>query len=66
MIPDYLIYDEMKRREEAGRETLVPLHLPLYRVPPGWGEPAPDESEAEDTSGGSSVIIIDMETGMEL
>lgn len=71
-IPDYLIYDEMKRRRE--RNTWQPdyLELPLYRpeMPvknptKKYEDPSPkrehdDPHEPEDTSRDRGVMIIDM------
>lgn len=60
-IPDYLIYDELKRRrqqEEALQRSQ--LELPLYRPEiDGYDEPV---SEADDDyeSSNRGVVIIDM------
>lgn len=65
-VPDYLIYDEYKKREENRREDgLQPLHLPLYQpdVDPTWPH-RDDESQDDESERG--VIIIDMNTGMEI
>ena len=54
MIPDYLIIDEIRRRQEKQWEP-EPLHLPLYTP---QGSVSPEEEEEEDKS--PKVIIIDM------
>lgn len=65
-IPDYLIYDEMQRREEQERDGgLVPLHLPLYS--PELEERPSDEDDAGDEQDSNrGVIIIDMNGGMKM
>ena len=62
MIPDYLIYDELQRRNEREWEP-EPLQLPLYA--PEMGEERDDDSEVEE-SPSRGVIIIDMNTGGEV
>ena len=64
LIPDYLIYDEIKRRGEAERESgLQPLHLPLY-VPELGEEPSVAEENTDERDRG--VIIIDMNSWEEV
>ncbi len=63
-IPDYLIYDEYKRREDRRDDGLQPLHLPLYQPEDRWEEPQQDSEEEENSERG--VIIIDMNTGVEI
>lgn len=64
MIPDYLIYDELKRRREEAEWEPEPLHLPLYS-PEIMEMPRQDDDEApEDADRG--VIIIDMNHGWEV
>lgn len=68
MIPDYLIYDELKERDEHRRDGgLEPLHLPLYRpdVDDWRRDHEEDESQDEETTE-RGVIIIDMNTGLEI
>jgi len=60
MIPDYLIIDEIRRRQQDQWQP-EPLRLPLYV--PHW--PKEEEDEEEDESS-SRVIIIDMHAGTEL
>jgi len=55
MIPDYLIIDEIRRRQEDAWEP-EPLQLPLY-VPHYPQGPEEEEPEEEPSS---KVIIIDM------
>lgn len=55
MIPDYLIIDEIRRRQEDAWEP-EPLQLPLYV--PHWPQRRAEEEEAEEPA--SRVIIIDM------
>jgi hypothetical protein len=65
MIPDWLIYDEIKRRREQERER-DRLELPLYRPE----VPEDDEEERRDEEGGDGsdrgVVIIDMNDGTEI
>ena len=62
MIPDYLIYDEIKRRRsERERDQRVQLEVPLYRPRLPISEPpGDDDSEAHDDSVDRGVFIIDM------
>lgn len=61
VIPDYLIYDELRRREEAERDGgLLPLHLPLYQPEI---DDLPRERDERDEEAERGVIIIDMNTG---
>ena len=57
MYPDYLVYDEIKRRENNQWEP-VPLELPLYQ--PYWPEPDVEEEDEEDGKSDRGVIIIDL------
>jgi hypothetical protein len=57
MYPDYLVYDEIKRRESKQWEP-IPLELPLYQ--PYWPEKGDDEEEEEDVKGERGVLIIDL------
>lgn len=69
MIPDYLVFDELKHREERRREgELQPLHLPLYQPEMDeWRDrPEEDDHESESEAPKRGVIIIDMNTGLEL
>ncbi len=71
-IPDYLIYDEMKRRRERDAWQPDYLELPLYRpeLPvknptKKYEDPSPDEigdypSEGEQEDSDRGVMIIDM------
>ena len=54
MIPDYLIIDEIRRRQEDAWEP-EPLRLPLYV--PHWPQHSEEEEPEEPKS---RVIIIDM------
>ena len=62
MIPDYLIYDEIKRRRtERERDQRVQLEVPLYRPRLPISEPPKDdEDEGHDDSVDRGVFIIDM------
>lgn len=63
VIPDYLIYDELKRREERELDGgLQPLHLPLYQ--PELEEPVREDRDEDEPSRG--VIIIDMNSWEEV
>lgn len=67
MIPDYLIYDELKEREQNRRDNgLQPLHLPLYQPEPeDWRRRQEEESSNDEETSERGVIIIDMNTGQE-
>ncbi len=59
VIPDYLIYDELQRREEAERDDgLQPLYLPLYA--PEMEEAPRQREETDDSAPSRGVVIIDM------
>lgn len=63
-IPDYLIYDELKRRRERQPDGgLKPLHLPLYQPEP---EEVPRDDDSEESDVDRGVIIIDMSSGLEV
>lgn len=58
-IPDYLIYDEIKRRrqqEEADTQRQKHLELPLYRPEPKTSPPPERDSQESDRG----VVIIDL------
>jgi hypothetical protein len=59
-IPDYLIYDEIRRREEEQDRDggLVPLHLPLYA--PEYEEQSDRDEDSDENESNRGVIIIDM------
>jgi hypothetical protein len=64
-VPDALIYDEIqeRKRKDGG---LQPLHLPLYQPEPeDWHREEDEESEEEPESE-RGVVIIDMNTGLEI
>lgn len=63
MIPDYLIYDELKRRREEMEWEPEPLHLPLYS-PDVVERPELEEESRGDLDRG--VVIIDMNYGWEI
>lgn len=66
-VPDYIIYDELKRQrqERASREERPRLEMPRY-IPywpdAGFGEPGEDHSKEEDESDSQErgVVIIQM------
>ena len=67
MIPDYLIYDELKRRrQEQESDQRVQLELPLYTPrapisePPGPDEAGDERSEYDDAPSERGVFIIDI------
>lgn len=68
MIPDYLIYDELKEREENRRDSgLQPLHLPLYQPDPeDWHRRREEEDSQNEETSERGVIIIDMNTGLDI
>jgi hypothetical protein len=64
MIPDYLIYDELKRRREETQWEPEPLHLPLYS--PENYEKAIPESDKDQTESERGIVIIDMDYGWSI
>ena len=63
VIPDYLVYDELRERQERdGDGGLQPLHLPLYQPEMGERRSEPEDSSEEKSERG--VLIIDMNTGV--
>lgn len=59
-IPDYLIYDEIKRRRDKDVHRRAHLELPLYRPEiERYGEPDSEADEDRDNSN-RGVAIIDM------
>ncbi len=61
MIPDYLIYDELKRRRaERERDQRVQLEVPLYRPRMPISEPPRDDDDAYEDSEDRGVFIIDI------
>ncbi len=61
MIPDYIIYDEMKRRRaERERDQRVQLEVPLYRPRLPISEPPGEDDDAYDDTGDRGVFIIDI------
>ncbi|MEZ4460476.1 MAG: hypothetical protein R3E66_12280 [bacterium] len=65
MIPDYLIYDELKRRREEAEWEPQPLHLPLYS-PEILEAPRYEEDDTTpDSDSDRGVVIIDMNHGWD-
>ncbi len=64
MIPDYLIYDELKRRREDTQWEPEPLHLPLYS-PDNYEKTTP-ESDKDQTESERGIVIIDMDYGWSI
>lgn len=64
MIPDYLVYDELKRRQDGSAWQPAPLDLPLYS-PEILDVPSSQEGESEADSE-RGVVIIDMNDGWDL
>ena len=54
MHPDFLIYDEIKRRDRNSWEP-VPLHLPLHAP---RNHPGDDQDDGDDPSQDRGVTII--------
>lgn len=61
-IPDYLIYDEIKRRREREAWTPERLEVPLYRPEPELDRAPPDRPapEGDPRAPKRGVVIIDM------
>lgn len=66
MIPDYLIYDELKRRREREATPRVQLELPLYQPHAPTSALHDPESEAEDDGAQRGIFIIDMNDMFDL
>lgn len=66
-IPDYIIFDDIRRREEAERDGgLQPLHIPLY-APEALERPEyHPHSNDEDDAPKRGVVIIDMDSLVEV
>jgi len=66
MIPDYLIYDELKRRREETQWEPEPLHLPLYS-PDNYEKSKPEtDSDKDQTESERGIVIIDMDYGWSI
>jgi hypothetical protein len=57
MYPDYLVYDEIKRRESEKWQP-IPLELPLYQ--PYWPDSADEGEDEEEKTEDRGVLIIDL------
>lgn len=64
IIPDYLIIDEIRRREEnTWQPDTLQLPLPAYDIPDEKKEyPYPQSKKPEKPTKNNGVIIIDMNT----
>lgn len=59
MLPDYIVYDEMSRREEYEEVDRRP-YLEIPRYVPYWPEPDQDPDRDEEEESERDVIIIQM------
>lgn len=69
VIPDYLIIDEIRRREEQSKHPLsVNIPLPAYDIPDADGTPVRENPVKRDKQpkNSSGVIIIDLNTYQRL
>ena len=60
MLPDYIIYDELRRQTELDE---MERHRPYLEVPqyiPDWPDTKRDEESDEDEEKDSGVVIIQM------
>lgn len=65
LIPDYLVYEELKRREEEERAwTPEPLHLPLWA--PETHDSDSDVEDIDEYNINRGVVIIDMNSVDEI
>jgi len=65
LIPEYLIYEEFKQRQEQEREWAPePLHLPLYA--PETVEPDFNQESVDEFNIDRGVVIIDMNSVDEI
>lgn len=65
MYPDYLIYDEIKRRDQDAWEP-VPLHLPLYMPYLPEEEDRDRDDDKKEERGGVTIIDVNDYTELEL
>ncbi len=59
MLPDYIVYDELYRREELEEVDRRPF-LEVPRYVPYWPEPDSDRDQDEEEEAESGVVIIQM------
>lgn len=60
IIPDYLIYDEIKRRQERQQDRRDHLELPLYQPIPERRAPRHEDTPEDEDGHERGVTIIDM------
>ncbi len=60
MLPEYIIYDELKRqrKREEVQQDRPQLEIPRYM--PYWPEKSEEEGESEERERESDVVIIQM------
>lgn len=59
MLPDYIVYDELSRREEFEEVDHRP-YLEIPRYIPYWPETDSDQHRDEEEEGDRGVVIIQM------
>lgn len=60
MLPDYIIYDELRRQRELEEVEQHRPHLEVPRYIPYWPDPEHDDDPSDDEERDSGVIIIQM------
>lgn len=60
MLPDYIIYDELRRREEREQDERPRPQLEVPRYVPYWPESEADDEADDDEESDRGVIIIQM------
>ena len=60
MLPDYIIYDELRRREKLDEVEQHRPHLEVPRYIPYWPDPERNEEDEEDKERERGVVIIQM------
>jgi len=59
MLPDYIVYDEMRRREELEEVERRP-HLEVPRYLPYWPDPVPNPDHEDEEDADRGIVIIQM------
>lgn len=59
MLPDYIVYDELRRREELEEVERRP-YLEVPRYVPYWPDPEPNTDHEDEEDADRGVVIIQM------
>jgi hypothetical protein len=60
VLPDYIIYDELRRREQQDETNRPRPQLEIPRYVPYWPDSEVEEEAEDDEDADTSVIIIQM------